>query len=54
MIIIQLTGGPRFLPIVSRTEAGVYVAGVALAIIVARQFTVADSGHACVRKGVAA
>lgn len=56
MIVIQLGGGPlqRFVPIVSRTDAGVYVAGVALAIIVARQFTIADSGHARVRKGATA
>ena len=56
MIIIQLGGAPlqRFVPIVSRTDEGVYVAGVALAIIVARQYTIADSGQARVRKGAAA
>lgn len=47
MIILQLGGGsiPRFLPLVRRTEAGVWVAQVALAIIVARNFTTTDSGH---------
>jgi hypothetical protein len=56
VIIIQLGGGPlrRFVPIVSKTDDGVYVAGVALAIIVARQYTIADSGHARVRKGATA
>ena len=51
MIVIEITPGPRFVPIVSQTPAGGYVAGVALAIIVARQFTTADSGYARVRTG---
>lgn len=50
MIIIQLPGGPRFLPLVSRTDAGVWVAGWALAIIVGRQYAIADSGVAQQRK----
>lgn len=49
MILLALTPGPRFLPLVVCTDSGVYVAGVALAIIVSRQFTVADSGYARVR-----
>jgi hypothetical protein len=45
VIVVQITPGPRFVPLVSRTAAGVWVAQWALAIIVANNFTKADSGH---------
>jgi hypothetical protein len=53
VIIVQVTPGPRFVPIVSRTDAGVWVAGWALAVIVARNFTACDSGHCRKREAVA-
>jgi hypothetical protein len=54
VIVVQITPGPRFVPLVSRTDAGVYVAQWALAVIVARQFTAADSGHCRKREAVTA
>jgi hypothetical protein len=54
VIIVQITPGPRFVPLVSRTDAGVWVAQWALAIIVANNFTKADSGHCRKREPAAA
>lgn len=50
MAIVQVITVPRFVPLVTRLESGVYVAGLALPILVARQWSVPDSGTATIRK----